>query len=528
MGKIKNFFCLLLAAVSFSYGQIDISGIVRDSKTKEPVEGATVKLIGCDSITVTDKNGKFSIFGTSVLKQFHYKSANKSPVVVGKDIFYCQETEEAVQIRILDLSGKEISSVFSGSLGAGTWKIPSQQLSPGTYFYTFRTKNSFNVVRFLSLESGSVNRMGNLKKVSDLSVVKSGALSKRMGQAVDSLVVDKSGCRTAYLPLDSYYGHDLEILLEDTTSSFSDDMSIIPDKSWDCYMPDGIPSPKNGEHVFSLKLELSAIHDVGVTQFGHRRQFDIKGGTISGNRINGTVITGGLEYELTLSNGSVELEQIVILRVDNTHVLMRNAGVAPIGAKNVRVVLDFEAPNSSSCAWLNSGYFVAERIVDTLAKTVTLEVSDVSHATTSKNSVQIKDPEGVPNQSWDCVTYTGSKGAEVFTENVALGSSISIGNSKRGSRNIIPITGGTTSGRVNGKILPGGADYQLNGLDARYTLAPDNGELIIVRNCGSGTLYPVFETRVDGEFAFLNDNKYVSSQPGMGAGGVSITFYEFR
>ncbi|MDO5575626.1 MAG: DUF3237 family protein, partial [Fibrobacter sp.] len=505
MKKINNFFCLLLAAVSFSYGQIDISGIVRDSKTNEPVEGATVKLTGCDSITVTDKSGKFKIFGTSVLKQFRYKSNSNGPVVAGKDIFYHHETDGAVQIQVFNLSGKEIASVFSGSLGAGTWRIPSPQLSPGTYFYTFRTKNSYNVVRCLSLESGGVNRSESLKKVSDLSSVKSGTMAKRMELAVDSLVVEKSGYRSAYLPLDSYFQHDLEILLEDTTSSFSDDMVIIPDKSWDCFMPDGIPSPKNGERVFSLKLELSDIHDVGVTQFGHRRQFDIKGGTITGDRINGTVVTGGLEYELTLSNGSVELEQIVILKVDNVHVLMRNAGVAPAGAKNVRVVLDFEAPSSSSCAWLNSGHYVAERIVDTAAKTVTLDVSDVSDAATSKNSVQIKDPEGVPNQSWDCVTYTGTKGAEVFTENVALGSSISIGNSKRGSRNIIPITGGTTKGRVNGKILPGGADYQLNGLDARYTLAPDNGELIIVRNCGAGTLYPVFETRVDGEFAFLND-----------------------
>jgi hypothetical protein len=96
----------------------------------------------------------------------------------------------------------------------------------------------------------------------------------------------------------------------------------------------------------------------------------------------------------------------------------------------------------------------------------------------------------------------------VFTENVSLGSSISIGASKRGSRNIIPITGGTTSGRVKGKILSGGADYQLSGLDARYTLAPSDTDFIIVRNCGSNGLVPVFETRVNGKYAFLNETKY--------------------
>ncbi|MBN1575483.1 MAG: DUF3237 domain-containing protein [Chitinispirillaceae bacterium] len=152
--------------------------------------------------------------------------------------------------------------------------------------------------------------------------------------------------------------------------------------------------------------------------------------------------------------------------------------------------------------------------------------SRFSDSTVTEPRIQIKDPADVPNQTWECLKWSGSQGATVFTENVTLGSSISIGASKRGSRNIIPITGGTTSGKVKGKILAGGADYQLSGLDARYTLAPDDGEFIIVRNCGSGALVPVFEARTDGPYAFLNENKYLSSSPGMGSGGVTITFYE--
>ncbi len=63
--------------------------------------------------------------------------------------------------------------------------------------------------------------------------------------------------------------------------------------------------------------------------------------------------------------------------------------------------------------------------------------------------------------TWNCVTATGSNGATVFTENVTLGSTVTVSNAKRGSRNIIPITGGTTTGKVAGTILNGGADYQL-------------------------------------------------------------------
>jgi hypothetical protein len=133
----------------------------------------------------------------------------------------------------------------------------------------------------------------------------------------------------------------------------------------------------------------------------------------------------------------------------------------------------------------------------------------------------------VVHPSWNCATLTGNDGASVFTENVSLGSSITIGASKRGSRNIVPITGGTTTGRVVGKILDGGGDYQLTGLDARYTLATNDGEFIVVRNCGpANSLVPVFEARAAGPYAFLNQVQYFSSAPGAAGSGVSITFYQ--
>ncbi|MEN9308938.1 MAG: hypothetical protein RL173_2870 [Fibrobacterota bacterium] len=343
---------------------------------------------------------------------------------------------------------------------------------------------------------------------------------------VDTLVVSKTGYRTSRLALAEYQKAGLEILLEDSGAGNVESSTIVPDPSWPCYMAAGIPPPSLGTAAFSITLQIGAIHDVGLTKFGKRRQYDIKGGTVTGDKFTGTVLAGGLDYDLTLSNGSTEIEQIIIIKANSTPILMRNGGVGPIGSKNARVVLDFEAPNSSSYAWLNTGKFAANRIVDTVAKTIRLDVYDISKATLPTATVQVKDPAGVTNQTWDCVTLTGGQGATVFTETVTLASSISIGASKRGSRNIIPITGGTTSGKVVGKILDGGADYQLSGLDARYTLAPNDGEFIIVRNCGANGLVPVFEARVDGPYAFLNENKYLSSSPSMVGSGVSITFYE--
>jgi hypothetical protein len=307
----------------------------------------------------------------------------------------------------------------------------------------------------------------------------------------------------------------------------SEGKTLIPDPSWTCFMPAGIPPPELGTEAFTLTFKYSALHTVGVTKFGNRKQYDISGGTLVGSKINGTVLAGGLDYDLVLANGSVEVEQIIILRAsDNTPILMRNAGLSPDTSTPARMVLDFEAPNSSSHTWLHTGKFAAKRVIDPVAKTIVLKVYDISQAKNPTESVRLTDPAGVVNQTWECVTGSGSQGATVLTENVSLGASISIGATKRGSRNIIPITGGTTTGKVVGKILSGGADYQLGGLDARYTLAPNDGEFIIVRNCGAGALIPVFEARVEGPYNYLNENKYLSSAPGVGSGGVSITFYE--
>jgi len=60
-----------------------------------------------------------------------------------------------------------------------------------------------------------------------------------------------------------------------------------------------------------------------------------------------------------------------------------------------------------------------------------------------------------------------------------------------GQRRIINITGGAFRGdRLSGKVLPGGADWQViradgvADLDARYTLETSDGALIYVRNHG--------------------------------------------
>jgi len=78
-----------------------------------------------------------------------------------------------------------------------------------------------------------------------------------------------------------------------------------------------------------------------------------------------------------------------------------------------------------------------------------------------------------------------------FTINVQVGAPTELGQVPRGRRRIIPILGGTFDGpNIRGKVVPGGADWQivradgLAELDTRYLLQTDSGQLIYIQNAG--------------------------------------------
>ena len=80
----------------------------------------------------------------------------------------------------------------------------------------------------------------------------------------------------------------------------------------------------------------------------------------------------------------------------------------------------------------------------------------------------------------------------VFRLEATLGEPLDLGDTARGHRRIVPLTGGTFAGpELNGKLLPGAsADWQIvlpDGTtlgDIRYTLQTDAGALIYVESRG--------------------------------------------
>jgi len=81
--------------------------------------------------------------------------------------------------------------------------------------------------------------------------------------------------------------------------------------------------------------------------------------------------------------------------------------------------------------------------------------------------------------------------APLFKAEITLAPPQELGDTPQGRRRIIGITGGRFTGeRLSGRVLPGGADWQVirsdgvADLDARYTLETEDGALIYVRNRG--------------------------------------------
>lgn len=129
----------------------------------------------------------------------------------------------------------------------------------------------------------------------------------------------------------------------------------------------------------------------------------------------------------------------------------------------------------------------------------------------------------------------------VMDLHVAIGQNVSLGNTPQGTRNIIPITGGTFEGPdIRGTILGGGADYQLmsadksrNALEAIYNIRTDDGIVIHIRNKGivKGDYFfcaPTFEAPVESRYAWLNDAIFVCRPIGFASGEIHLRVWRVQ
>ena len=117
-----------------------------------------------------------------------------------------------------------------------------------------------------------------------------------------------------------------------------------------------------------------------------------------------------------------------------------------------------------------------------------LPLSEWMHITVTALEPHPNDPAGAAMSS----QLPEPRLSQVYRLEAALGQPLELGDTARGHRRILPLTGGTFTGPgFSGKLLPGAsADWQVvlpDGTalgDIRYTLQTDRGDLLYVQSRG--------------------------------------------
>jgi hypothetical protein len=142
-------------------------------------------------------------------------------------------------------------------------------------------------------------------------------------------------------------------------------------------------SQLRSQPLFTLRMSLHPIQDLGDTPFGHRRVVPVAGGTFEGERLRGVVLPyGGADWLLQRANGSFQQDVRLTLQADDgALILMSYRGVrhasADVSAKlsrgervdpsqyYLRIAPLFETSDARH-AWLNNvvAVGIGERLTD--------------------------------------------------------------------------------------------------------------------------------------------------------------------
>ena len=118
----------------------------------------------------------------------------------------------------------------------------------------------------------------------------------------------------------------------------------------------------HAEHVFDANVTIGDLLNFGKSKYGERRIIPITGGTFKGPDIEGIVLPGGADWQLTRPDGDVELyarytlqtSDGVLIQVQNRALIHMDSTTGPY----IRSVIDFEAPSDSPYDWINHAIFL--------------------------------------------------------------------------------------------------------------------------------------------------------------------------
>ncbi|GAB1263706.1 DUF3237 family protein [Aurantivibrio infirmus] len=121
------------------------------------------------------------------------------------------------------------------------------------------------------------------------------------------------------------------------------------------------------EFAFEIKAKIDGRLVNGPSVGGTRQAIPITGGTVTGSKINGTVIPGGADYQLIRDDGVIEIKAIYMVKTDDDVIInVVNSGLvgsATSTGRVVRAIPQFTAP-TGKYDWLNKSLFVSSIAVN--------------------------------------------------------------------------------------------------------------------------------------------------------------------
>ncbi len=173
------------------------------------------------------------------------------------------------------------------------------------------------------------------------------------------------------------------------------------------------------DYVMQLRVTCDPAVFVGKTGVGTRMTIPITGGTFSGPRIKGEVLSGGADFQLIREDaGRSDLEALYNIRTDDgVTIHVRNRGLISSngGGFYFYTAPVFEAPADSQYAWLNNALYVCRPDDRGMAGGVVLNVWRVSDP--SDFNASIGQPDSVPQRVYSPAEKRGK--IETFYYDVA-------------------------------------------------------------------------------------------------------------
>ena len=102
------------------------------------------------------------------------------------------------------------------------------------------------------------------------------------------------------------------------------------------------------EPLTTVRVTLADILDLGDTQWGRRRVVPITGGEFTGERLCGTVLAGGADWQVVHADGMITVDtRYTLLTDDGAHIYLSTSGVRHGPAEVMRRLGEGEAVEPS-------------------------------------------------------------------------------------------------------------------------------------------------------------------------------------